>query len=76
MQIYKENVDSSWPLVSLVGATIILISSSCLSINAQSNIISFGTNMKNVDNIVFLNLDNICEHPISVGMQYNLSQFY
>lgn len=75
--IYKENVDRSWPLVSLVGATvIIMISFNSLPSNVQSGSFSFGANIKNVDNFVFLNLDNSCVSTISVGMQYALSQVY
>lgn len=35
-----------------------------------------GENIKNVNNFVFLNLDNINVSTIPVGMQYTLFQFY
>lgn len=53
-----------------------MISFNSLPSNVQSGSFFFGANIKNVDNFVFLNLDNICVSPISVGMQYTLFQFY
>ena len=37
---------------------------------------SFGPEIKNMNNFIFLRLDGLCVSTISVGKQSTLSQFY